>query len=128
MLTATLEDSPRSLDGLTQPLFKLLFLPWVSDYGRFCMYSLGVDFLALSPLVIPKVSPLAFKSRLLWSYLLGAGIPVWVATWTPCSLRRSSTIVIILMFVSHPLVCMDLDYIASLPFFPPLWFLLYTFS
>ena len=92
------------------------------------MYSLGVDFLAPSPLVLPKVSPLAFKSRVLWSYLLGAGIPVWVATWTPCFLKRSSTTAIILMFVHHPLVHMDLDYIASLPFFSALWFLLYTFS
>lgn len=79
----------------------------------------------------PKSKPSGFQSQSSLVLSPDSGSPVWLAqcgTWTPYSLGKTATIVIILLFVGHPPEGMGLDYTTSLPFLPVFWFLLYIFS
>ena len=53
--------------GLTQAPIKLLLLSW--SVVRFCVCSLSEISISPSPLGLPKLSPTAFQSQILWGLI-----------------------------------------------------------
>ena len=115
--------------GLIQASFKLLLLPWVSEHETYeilcASFKSGVS-ISHNTLVLLAL-PLTFKFKYFGDSssrcrIPGLGIPMWA--WTPCSLGRTSVIVIIHLFECSLPMDIDLDYISSLPLQPiSFWFL-----
>ena len=128
---------------MTQDPFKLLPLNWVFEHVILCalwdqslffLLSFSSPSFSLSLSLLLYASPTGLQSQTFWELtcLPSEEHPGWrtqCGAWTPQSLRRASAIVIILLFVGHLPMGVDLDYTVSLALLVILWwFLLYIFS
>ena len=88
-------------------LFRLLLLPWVLERVILCVPFKSVE--------LPKVSPTNLQCQTSWGLIsLYQCCWAWCGAQTPCSLGRTSAVVINLPFVHHLPRGMGLDYIAAL--------------
>ena len=132
MSPASPGGSPRSAGGSDPGSFQITasaLSPGVCEI--LCVpFESGVS-ISHSPLPLLKVSPTDLQSQM-WGLLSQCKTQAWRAgcgPWTPCSLRRTYSIVVVL----PPVVCLPGDmgfyYTMSPPLVPIfLWFLLYFFS
>ena len=112
---------------LTQAPFKPLLIPWVLEHVRFCVCHLRVQ--SISYTSGSSESKPHLTSKIKHHQFLGPWSPVWGAccgAWIHCSLGRNFVIV---LFVGHWPMGMDLEYTLFIPFLTiSLWSILYIFS
>ena len=131
---ASPEDSPRSAAGSEPGSFQIPAAP-LSPRAReiLCAPSKSGVSVSYNPLGHLKVSPTGLQSQMLWGLVFpsagSSGSRARCGAQTPCSLWKTSAIVIILPFVCFPSRSMGLDYTLTLPLLPILlWFVLIGFS
>ena len=124
----SLWDSPKSVSG-SDP-FSFQFTASVPGH-RACevFKALWKQTHSYSPSALPYASVTDFQNKMSGSHFSMTGSMDWGAlwrTWAPCSLERTSAIVIILLYVSCLPGCVSFDYTESLSLLPfSLWFLLH---
>ena len=108
---ASLRGSPRLASGSDQDSFKLLSLCGNLEHVRFCVHPLRAESLFPTHLWHFNMHPLlAFNARrsgVSSSQCRTPGMEAQCGAWTPCSLQRTSAVVIIFPFVIdiYPGVC-----------------------